>query len=231
MNIEPEILLDELKQGAHPRTQRSLAQLNEVLHKHYESGERDFSVTTVGRLSEKAKGPGYSSIRSTRNVHYRRLIEAWAAKAGTNMKKPLAQYSRQREIPTDRQLLERLSDPALRAVFGQIISERDRLKREVKLLKQNAEIVIDKRPVRPLASSADAPVQVLPALSGILTEMEAQALRYAISDECFEKMGWQSTKAGQVKCEEYRSEVYPRGYVNGIRKVLEQIENEQDNSR
>lgn len=223
MQIDPQLILKELKDGATTRTQASLDKLNGVLCKHYEAGEKDFCIATIGRLSVAAKGPSTVTIRNKSGAHYRRLIEAWATKAGTDMKKPLASHSRQREVPSDTRLLERLDDPALRALFGQIIAERNRYKKEVNLLKQQADIVIDKRPIRQANMSKEDTIEVLPSLSGVLTEMEIIALRKAISEEFFAKWGWKVTKAGQVKCEEY-GEIYPRGYVNAIKKVLGEIE-------
>jgi hypothetical protein len=65
-------------------------------------------------------------------------------------------------------------------LFGQIIAERNRYRKEVNLLKQHANITIDKRPVRQFDASAEPSVEVLPSLSGILTESEKNALAYAI---------------------------------------------------
>jgi len=226
--IDIDIILSDLKTDKDPRTKKSLDMLNKMLSDHHEAGEKDFSVTSIGRLSSSKGGPGYESLRATRNSHYRRLIEAWASKSGTGMKKPLAEFSRSREIPTDNKLLERLDDPALRAIFGQIIAERNRYRNEVNLLKQHANIVIDKRPVRQFDSTAETAqdnVEVLPALTGVLTNMEISALKYSISDECMEKQNWQYTNAGQVKDMEYNTEILPRGFVNGIRKLLNEISN------
>lgn len=228
MNIDVVSILADLKDRTNPRTQKSLDKLNSILAEYHASGQKDFSVTTIGRLSSSEGGPGYQSLRATRNDHYRRLIEAWATKAGTSMKKPLAEFSRAREVPADHKLLERLDDPALRALFGQIIAERNRLKKEVNLLKQHANVVIDKHPMRQFyatAENAAENVGVLPALIGMLTPMQVKALEYAISAECMKKHGWQYTKAGQVKDVEFNTEVFPRGYVNAIDKILKKTGN------
>ncbi len=83
--------------------------------------------------------------------------------------------------------------------YGLCLVRRNRYRKEVNLLKQHANITIDKRPVRQFDASAEPSVEVLPSLSGILTESEKKALAYAISDECMEKHNWQTTQAGQVK--------------------------------
>lgn len=109
-------------------------------------------------------------------------------------------------------------------MFGQIIAERNRYRKEVNLLKQHANITIDKRPVRQFDASAEPSVEVLPSLSGILTESEKNALAYAISDECMEKHNWQTTQAGQVKDMEYNIEIFPRGFATGLRKLLGEVD-------
>ena len=126
MKIEPQFILEDLKEGKNPRTQKSLDKLNEILEEYYRSGQKDFCITTIGRISSAGGGPGYHSLRATQNGHFRRIVEAWAAKSGTNLKKPLAPLSRQRDIPADHQLLEHISDLAVRARVSLIIAERNR---------------------------------------------------------------------------------------------------------
>ncbi|PMG50217.1 gamma-mobile-trio protein GmtX, partial [Shewanella sp. 10N.286.52.B9] len=153
------------------------------------------------------------------------LIEAWAQKCKTNTKKPLSPTSRSKSVPQDNKLLERIPDPAVRALFGQIIAERNRYRKEVNLLKQHANITIDKRPVRQFDASAEPSIEVLPSLSGVLNESEKKALAYAISDECMDKNDWQTTQAGQVKDMEFNTEIFPRGFVTGLRKLLGEVDN------
>lgn len=226
MDLNIETILDDLKNGKSARTQGSLYKLHQTLKDHYESGNRDFSITTIGRISSEAGGVGYQSIRATRNDHYRRLIEAWAAKANTTTKKPLTQQSRSRHIPTDNKLLERIADPALRALFGQIIAERNRYRKEVNILKQHANVVIDKRPVRYTAAQNEPSVEIKSSLDGMLTPSEIKALEFAISDECMEKHNWNVTQAGQVKEIEYGGEIFPRGFATGLRKILGDVDSE-----
>lgn len=224
MDINIDIILTDLKDDKVPRTQKNLDKLNDILKAYIESGQRDFSIAQMGRVSAAGGGPGYEALRATKNKHYRTLIEAWAAKCKTTTKKPLSPTSRSKSVPQDNKLLERITDPAVRALFGQIIAERNRYRKEVNLLKQHANITIDKRPVRQFDASAEPSVEVLPSLSGILTESEKKALAYAISDECMEKHNWQTTQAGQVKDMEYNIEIFPRGFATGLRKLLGEVD-------
>lgn len=190
MEIDIDLVLEGLKAGKTTKTQQSLDKLNGTLREYYECGERDFSITTIGRVSAEDRGIGYESIRATVNKHYRDLIAAWAAKAKTTTKKPLSTQSRSRRVPQDNQLLERIPDPALRVLFGQIIAERNRYRTQLNILKSQAEVVIDKRPVRQFEASAEPSVELLPSLKGIVSDNEIKALRFAASDECIELQGW-----------------------------------------
>jgi hypothetical protein len=224
MVLDIDVILADLKDGKVPRTQQNLDKLNEILKTYAASGQRDFSITQMGRVSAAEGGPGYEALRATRNKHYRALIEAWAAICKTNTKKPLSNTSRSKSIPADNKLLERIPDPAVRALFGQIIAERNRYRKEVNLLKQHANITIDKRPVRQFDTTADPSVEVLPSLTGLLNTFEKDALAYAISDECMEKNDWQYTQAGQVKSTEHNAEIFPRGFITGLRKLLGEVD-------
>ena len=133
------------------------------------------------------------------------------------MKKPPVQHSRQREIPSDNKLLDKLEDPVLRTLFGQIIAERNKLKSENHILKEQAEVVVDLRPKRAMGTT-----EVLPALSGVLLPSEIDALKAAISDQLFERQGWSATKSGAVK-DSFGRSLFQVGFVKAIEKVLKQI--------
>ena len=223
MNIDIDVILADLKDGKSPRTQSNLDSLNDILKAHAESGKRDFCITTIGRVSAEKGGPGYEAVRATRNLHFRTLIEQWASKSSATTTKPLSPTARSKSIPQDYKLLERISDVAVRALFGQIIAERNKYLKEVNLLKQQANITIDKRPVRQF--DAEPIVELLPSLTGVLNKSEKEALAYAISDECMKTHNWETTLAGQVKDMEYNTEIFPRGFATGLRKVLGEVDN------
>lgn len=221
MNIDVNAVLDTLKDGKSAKTQASLEKLNETLSSYYAEGKRDFSITTMGRVSAEAGGVGYNSIRATANKHYRDLIEAWAAKAQTTTKKPT--LTKPRASGQDYALLERIDDTAVRALFGQIIRERDRYKSEANMLKSQTKIIIDKRPISaPLAQSESA-VELLPSLTGICTENEIKALQSICTDEWLDGLGFQANALGQVK-DELGQEILPRGFLTGLKKLLGEVD-------
>ncbi|QVL21439.1 hypothetical protein KH389_13020 [Pseudomonas qingdaonensis] len=218
--IDPQLIFEELSAQATKQQAKSLAVLHAVLKSHEKTGSRNFSIATIARLSVEAGGPSVSTIRNTGGFRFRQLIEAWAASVGTDRKFP--GQSKQEGTPSDNELVRLINDPALRAVFTQVLAERRRYLAELNLLKSQQTIVIDRRPNTVQISSDRASVQLLPSLKGVLSEMEISALSAAISDDFFDTQGWKVTSAGQVKGES--GEIYKHGYVPAIRKILKETE-------
>ncbi|NQY36852.1 MAG: hypothetical protein HRT37_18185 [Alteromonadaceae bacterium] len=224
MRIEPELLLEELKAGKNQRAKTSLDRLNTLLKTHFEANEKDFCIATIGRLSKEQNGISTISIRNKSGMHYRRLIEAWAVKADTNMKKPHALHSRKREVPSDNQLLERLDDPALRVIFGQIIAERNQLQRENRVLKSNIEVVVDIRPTSMVNAQAQTHnyFEVLPALAGLFLPSEIDALKAATSDVFIARQGWKVKEDTGAVLDINNRPLFKAGFVTAIKKILRQ---------
>ena len=219
--IDAQSIFEDLKEQASTRQAKSLTALNDVLKAQYAAGERNFSISEIARLSAGRGGPSAQTIRNKTGQVFRQLIEAWAAQAGASMKAPINPLAKANRVPKDNELLERIADPALRALFGQIIAERNRYRNELNILKAHSELIVDKRPVRQFEqTSENGAVQLLPALN--LNDMEIDALKAAVSDEFFQQREWTVNAAGQVK-DENRREIYKHGYVNAIKKVLKEV--------
>lgn len=215
MSVDPAALLDELKARASKRKRVTLDLIYGLLEKRANSGITDFSIATVGRLSTAAGGPSTQAIRNKNGADYRRLIEAYAASLGRTTKKPLSPTNRQHLPTRDEDLLKRIEEPALRAVIGSIIAERNRYLSENRILKARTEIVVDCRP----ANSATSRMEVLPALRGPFTPMEREALEAAISETFLTQQGWARAANGRIKDENGRT-LYKPGYVSAIEKLL-----------
>ncbi|MEA1097442.1 gamma-mobile-trio protein GmtX [Escherichia coli] len=96
--------------------------------------------------------------------------------------------------------LERIPDLAVRALFGQIIAERNRYRNEVKSAQTTYQY--HHRQTPRAAVSYDTRYlrwRYYRPLSGILTHSERKPWRIPISEECMDKNNWQITQAGQVK--------------------------------
>lgn len=223
MSVDVNLILEDLKSNKSQRTKDSLDKLNTLLEARFNAGEKDYSIATIGRISKADGGVGTVSIRNKTGDHFRLLIDAWATKANVTMKKPLAPQSRLRNTPSDMDLLKRLDDPALRAVFGQIIAEKNQLKEENRILKQKADVVVDMRPNQVIhAEQVHQGVTVLPTLDGLLLPGDIEALEDAINEQKMVQRGWTVSKYGAVK-DEYERPLFKNGFVLAIQKVLEQV--------
>ncbi|KRP64707.1 gamma-mobile-trio protein GmtX [Pseudomonas orientalis] len=216
--IDPQTIYEDLKSLASTRQAKSLTVLNDVLKSQHAAGNRNFSIAEIARLSADRGGPSAQTIRNKTGLVFRQLIEAWAALAGASMKAPINPLAKANRVPKDYELLERLPDPALRALFGQIIAERNRYRNELNTLKAHSELVIDRRPIRRFEqASENGGAQLVQGLD--LNDMEIDALKAAISDEFFQHQEWAVSAVGQVK-DVNRREIYKHGYVNAIKKIL-----------
>lgn len=214
------VIFEDLRDKASTRQAKSLTILNDVLKTRHDSGERNFSIAEIARISAERGGPTAQTIRNKTGFVFRQLIEAWAAQAGTTMTTPGNPLTKSNKNPKDYELLTKINDPALRAVFGQIIAERNRFRNELNILKAHSDLIVDKRPAQQVDPAFGESVQILPALA--LNDMEVDALRAAVSGEFFEERDWVVSPAGQVK-DENKREIYKHGYVNAIRKVLKEF--------
>jgi len=214
--IPPDELLQSLKSGARPQKQRNLDIVHAVCRDLHGLGSRDFSLATVGRMSEERNGMSRNALYNKTSEDFRTLIRTWAKFAGETTKKrgaplkPLAEDD----------LLRRIDDPALRALLGGIVAERNRLRGELNLLRANANIVIDRRtlPGQPHLTSEGQMVQVLSPLAS-LTGSETVALRKAISAAFLSQEGWQEGAHGEIINANGRT-LFDVGFANAIRKML-----------
>lgn len=225
MQIDINVILEDIKRGKARRTQDSLDKLNTLLEARFNAGEKDYSIATIGRISKADGGIGTVSIRNKTGEHFRLLIDAWATKANTTMKKPPVLQSRLLDTPSDMDLLKRLDDPAMRAVFGQIIAEKNKLRTENRILKQNTEVIVDMRPnqvVHAEQVTHQDTIEVLPSLDGLLLRGDIEALEDAINEVQMVRRGWTVSKYGGIKDEDGRP-LFKNGFVLAIQKVLAQI--------
>lgn len=219
--IDAHEVFEDLYRQASTRQARSLKALNNVLEEQYKTGVHRFSIAEVARLSATQGGPSAQTIRNKTGLVYRQLIGAWAAQAGVSTKNPISADAKSNRVPKYYQLLQLIPDQAVRALFGQIIAERNRFRNELNILKSQSNLIVDKRPTHKLAqSSAHCAVQIVPAPN--LNDMEIQALKAAVSDDFFEVRSWVVSQAGQVK-DDCKREIYKHGYVNAIKKILSEI--------
>jgi hypothetical protein len=207
-------VLDALKSGATARTQRSLEVIHAICAEQQAKGSGDFSVVTIGRISAERGGPSAQPIRNKTGEHYRTLIAAWAAFAEGHTRKPAARA----EPGVADDVLNMIDDASVRAVVGVLIAEGRKLKAENTLLKGQAQVVIDRRPVGAMQAPSPA-VQVLTAVDTLLPS-ELDALKHALSPEHLEQLGWTlNEKNGRIT--KGTVSIFRPGFGTAIKKVIE----------
>lgn len=209
-SVDPHIVLEELCVRATTRTTAALHILHNVLERQSQLRPLDFSIATIGKLSQEQGGPSTQTIRNRTGKHFQQLIDAWAAYAGTTRKKPLSVRQKQLLNNNDQHILESIDDPVIRAVVGSLIAERNKYRDQLNVLKANTDIVID-RTTKSRPKVATSINQLMP--------IEVEALRAAVSDEFMDEQRWIVMPTGQVK-DENGTEIYKRGYVNALLKLF-----------
>jgi hypothetical protein len=212
--MHPDELLEQLKANAAPRKAKNLDILHAVCREQHERGSPDFSVATISRLSEERGGPVKSTIHNKTGDDFKGLIKAWADHTGGLTRKV-------RKISDNPiyAVLDKIPDPAVRAVMGAVLAENKKLRGEVNLLKANTEVVIDQSTKQSNYSSPSEFIQVLPATTGLLTESENGALQHAISDKLMQDEGWSQDEYGRIINDKKRV-IFKVGYVTAIRKII-----------
>jgi protein-disulfide isomerase-like protein with CxxC motif len=210
--MHPDELLKQLKANATPRKAKNLDIIHAVCREQYERGSTDFSVATISKIAQELGGPVKSTIHNKTGDDFKGLIKAWADHTGGVTRK----VRKLNENPVYA-VLDKIPDPAVRAVMGAVLAENKKLRGEVNLLKANTEVIIDQ--TQRISNAPKEIIQILPASTG-LTDSEKAALRHAISDKLMQEEGWSQDDYGRVLNHKGR-EIFKVGYVSAIRKIVE----------
>lgn len=210
--MHPDDVLEKLKANATPRKAKNLDIIYDVCREQHERGSTDFTVATISRLSKERGGPVKSTIHNKTGDDFKGLIKAWANHTG-GMTRKLRKTS---ENPIYA-VLDKIPDPAVRAVMGAVLAENKKLRGEVNLLKTHTEVVIDMTAKK--SSHSPETIQILPISLG-LTESERAALRHAVSDQLMHDEGWKTDEHGRILTVNGRC-IFKIGFVSAIRKIIE----------
>lgn len=204
----PNVVYDSIIASATVRKKRSLEILHNVCQEQHKRGSVDYSIATIGKLSSDAGGPATQSIRNKEGKDYRDLISAWSA---TNTKQ-----KSKKQLGTINQafesVLELIHDASAKALVGLVISENRKLKNENGLLKNAANVVIDRR------EQTNKPLKQIESNLPSLLPVEIDALRAAISDETVKKMGWVVDPVTGKVTKDTRP-IFKAGFATAIKKL------------
>lgn len=213
--MHPDDLLEQLKASANPRKQKNLDIVHAVCREQHDRGSRDYSVATISRIAQERGGPVKSTIHNKTGDDFKGLIKAWADHTGGVTRKV-------RKVSDNPiyDVLDKIPDPAVRAVMGAVLAKCKKLQGENNLLKANANTVIDMRQTN-VTTNVTPPrheIQILPASTG-LTEPEMDALKYAVSEKLMTDEGWKQDDDGRILTAK-GSPIQKIGYVTAIRKII-----------
>lgn len=212
--VHPDAVLEALlAKGGRSNRRANLAKLHELCRRQHETGSRDFSLSAIGRLAEAGGILKGRALYNAQSADYRALIEGWAAYAGPPAPKPPKTLA-------SHEYLMRIEDPAIRSIMQAIIAERDKLKAQLNVLKANAQVTVDRRPLAATVAAAPhaQPVTVL-AMAAQLTPSEREALQKAVSAHYLEERGLREGSHGEVVNAQGRT-MFEVGFARAIRKVL-----------
>lgn len=203
-------MLDSLlAKGGRSNRRTNLAKIHDLCRRQYEAGSRDFSLPAIGRLAEAEGIMKGRALYNAQSVDYKARIEAWAAYSGPSAPKPPKTLA-------SHEYLMRIEDPAIRSIMQAIIAERDKLKAQLNVLKANAQVTVDRRPLGATVV-ATQPVTVL-AIAAQLTPSEREALQKAVSADFLKARGLREGSHGEIVTERGRP-VFEVGFARAIRKV------------
>jgi len=208
--ITPTDLLEELCRNAHPRKQQSLKLIYRLCGEQHDRGSSDFSIATIGRLSEAAGGPSAAAIRNKTGDDYKALIKTFAEYVGGRARKV---SERKSSVLDD--ILEGVSDPVLRTRVGILLAELESARGQLTTLRhlasQNVVLHLD---------NLDNSAHCDPAPPAIdLSMQERNALERAVAPSTLKHWGWIAESNGRVKTDSGQV-VYSAGYLTAIQKVL-----------
>ncbi|MDR6205426.1 gamma-mobile-trio protein GmtX [Paraburkholderia graminis] len=211
----PQLVLEQLVANAKGLKRKNLNLLQTICDEHFKTKAVDFSLATIGRLSERAGGISRKALYNATSADYQALIRAWAAFSAGGK----AHLSK---VPTplqDNGLLLQIPDPAVRALVGAAFAERNRLRSEVTLLKRSTNIVVDRRTCAPSTPVTVVNGSEIYAPAPTLTDSERRALKKAASPTFLSGESWTEGVSGEVKNGRGRT-LFDPGFLTALRKVL-----------
>lgn len=214
-DIHPDVVLEALlSKGARAQVQRTLRRLHEICRSQWQSGSRDLSLATIGRMAEEQGLIKGRILYNASSRDYKELIQAWSAYAGPPVAPPpktLASHG----------YLMRIDDPAIRSIMQAIIAERDILKAQLNQVKSSTVMKVDVRPLgATIVADSKGQTTAILEMAAQLTEPEREALRNAISPEVLKGEGWHEGKFGEIK--KGNRVVFLHGFATAIRRILGQ---------
>lgn len=180
-------------QASRENKRKNLDLLWRVLEGMWREGCRDYGVAEVGRKLAEAGGPKTQSLRNEGGQDFRRVIEAFGACAGARGRAQQLQGRSQLDIA-----VESLPDPAVRAMFRQVVAENKLYKTQNDQLRSAFKELSVRRPAETTGAPQQPATQDAAMPAQPLTAREKELLKRNLSPERFEENGWKLMEGGGV---------------------------------
>ncbi len=210
MSHEPNELCEKLKQCATPKVAKTIDLIHQICTEQSERGSSDFTIATIGRLSESANGPKSQAIRNKTGEKYRALIQSWA-----EYKKPLKVISN--KVKEKHAWVGDIDDARIKWLVMDLIAQNSKLTGQLQLAKELSNINIDLRPVADNDTIESSSQSSLTKSNLLPTEVEA--LSHSIDPGRFKRNGWTVDNRGRVKDSDGNT-IFKAGFVDAIEKTL-----------
>lgn len=212
-DVHPEqVLQGLLARGHRAQVQRTLKAIHAICKTQFENGNKDFSVTIIGRIAEQQSVCNGRSLSNPTSAIYRELISAWASYAGPPAPPP------PKELASMRWLLQ-IDNLAIRSLVQSVLSERNMLVAQLNSLKSKEHSIINRRPLGANVVVDSKGTTAVLEMSAQLTGSEREALEVAISPQFFVDQGWHEVERGEVR-KDNGAPLYQPGYTDAIRRIL-----------
>tara|TARA_R110000850_G_scaffold219067_1_gene344685 strand:+ start:427 stop:1056 length:630 start_codon:yes stop_codon:yes gene_type:complete len=191
-----------LEKSPSNRVKNNLSVVKKACDFQLDRKSKDFSIATIGRLSESFGGVKTQSIRNATGQVYRDLINAYKSEnpvkaINTTPAEPISWAGR-------------IEDPEIRYRLLDLVASERKLRNELNQLKAVKEVEVDLR----LESKT-----VECRLYDSLTDIEIKALSDFISSSRLSNFGWSIGTNGRLLDSNGKPVTKP-GFVDGIQKVL-----------
>ncbi|MDX2370471.1 MAG: gamma-mobile-trio protein GmtX [Colwellia sp.] len=205
---EPEEMFEHLIKGASSRVVKGLTILHKVCNEQSERGSTDFTIATIGRLTEDAGSIKVQTIRNKTGNKYQALIESWS-----EFKKPLK--IAKGKIKEQDAWINDISSPRIQWLVRDLMAEKSRLIGQLQKAKMKANIHIDMRPIRNVSIKSNSP-------NPILTPVQRKALAHAIDEATLRRNHWLKDDNGRVYFDsnDGKNEIFRPGFIQAIENIL-----------
>lgn len=213
-----EVLKALLAKGNRRDKEEKLRKLHELCALEYgrhSHGARDLSLANMSKVAELQGLFKARTIYNSQSKDYSALITAWESYNGPKQSK---QIKEQAAPASKHSFLKKIEDPAIRSLCQIALTERDKLKAELNLLKSKTEFVVDMRPLGAEIAKGAKNIAVIET-SAQLTDSERAALVAAIDPKTLAQKRWRLGETGEVVDERERF-VFMPGFATAIAKIL-----------